>query len=370
MTSNTHVRRKKWIPPEPPYSGESVFEVMVSLYTGTMTQREAAIDKLVQFNDFRIIPMLISTLGDEDEKKATLAAITLLRFGRNAVPELIKALNYPLVDVRRKSVWVLWQIRDQRALRPLMQSLQHDPDSKVRRYAACGLGLLGSRIAINDLIEALADDDDRVRWDSAVSLAKLGSLSTRALTYAAQYAGPRVRAGAVNALAWIRDKDSIDILADALRDKDGYVRSRAAFALGWVGDRLASEPLRNALSDPDAEVRSQAAAALGWLHEDSAVSDLARLLDDESEIVAYVAADALRAIGTREAHDALMYASQHTNPSVAEMARTSHMVLNFEPNASSPSDALPTTRRKGLWLLSADKVRRCGLVITHNNRIQ
>ncbi len=368
MTPNTHVRRKKWAPPEPP----SVFELMVTLYTGNLSQREAAVNKLVKFKDSRIIPMLISTLGDEDEKRATLAAIILLRFGAHAVPDLIKALSYPLVDVRRKAIWILWQIGDTRALRPLMQSLQHDPDRKVRRYAACGLGLLNSPVAINDLIEALSDDDDRVRWDSAVSLAKLGSLSTHALTYAAQYAGPLVRAGAVNALAWIRDKDSIEILADALRDKNAYVRSRAAFALGWVGDRLASEPLRNALSDPDAEVRSQAAAALGWLREDSAVADLARLLNDESQIVAYVAVDALRAIATKEAHDALMYACQHTNPSVAELARTSHMVLDFEHNAQSPSQPLPTTRRKGLWLVSVDQIkeRRCRLVIAHDNRIQ
>lgn len=371
MIAPKHVRRKKWIPPQQAGRDETVFEVIVELYTGDITRREQAVKKLLQFKDVRIIPMLISTLGDDDERKATLAAITLQRFGHRAVPELIKALNYPLVDVRRKAVWVLWQIGDRRALRAFKDALHHDPDPKVRRYAACGLGLLGDPAAINALINALADTDDKVRWDSAVALAKLGSRSTRALTAAAQYAGPVVRGGAVNALAWIRDKDSIDILADALCDGDAYVRSRAAFALGWVGDRLAAEPLKQALADGDAGVRAQAAAALGWLHEDSAVADLAHLLNDDDEVVACAAVDALRGIATKEAHDALMYACQHPNPMVADFARASHMFMDYEypPQA----DPVPVTgRNKGLWFMTTDqlKERRCCLVITHDDTIQ
>jgi hypothetical protein len=57
-------------------------------------------------------------------------------------------------------------------------------------------------------------------------------------------------------------KDRIQVLVEALKDKDSFVRRSAAYALGELKDPRAVEPLIEALKDKDSDVRNAVAGAL------------------------------------------------------------------------------------------------------------
>lgn len=303
------------------------------------------------------IRILIKHLGSKNERKAIDAAVALIALGGEAVPELIKAMGSRNVLIRRKAVWPLLTIADERAIDPLITALQYDTDAKVRRNAARALGLIGGVRAINPLINAFGDTDDRVRWDTAVALEKIGAVAIESLVMALHYGGEKVRAGAVSALGWIRHTSALESLAAALHDKDAEVRTRAAFALGWIGDSRALEPLTAALSDPSEQVRMQAAAGLGWLRDSRAIEPLVKLLGENHAWVPYVATEALSQIGDEQAMMALAFASKYgTNPQVREAAR---MVLH---NMDIDPDTIVIEPRRKLWCYTGENVwekRRC-----------
>lgn len=328
-----------------------LFPVFAALYTGDASARNHAIRQLSHANDPRIIELLVQNLGDADERLAVLSAISLSRFGGAAVEPLLAALHHPNAEVRQRCIWVLWNLEDQRAVEPLMTTLRYDSDQKVRRFAACGLGMLKSPQAINSLIDALADDDERVRWDAAVALAKIGSRAVHSLIIAAQYGAPLMRAGAINALAWIRDERVVHIIAAALRDKHVQVRMRAAFALGWIGHQTAVEPLQWALRDCNEDVRMQAAAALGWLRDPKSIAALAPLLNDSNEWVAYTAVEALSSLGTSEAVAVLKSAAQHPSSRVRDAIQNGLIQLGML-SAHAQNKASRSIDVDSLWLES------------------
>lgn len=307
------------------------------------------------------IKILIKQLGSKNERQSIDAAVALIALHEEAVPELIKALGSRSVSIRRKAVWPLLTIGDERAINPLIAALQYDSDAKVRRNAARALGLIGGVRAIGPLINAFGDTDDRVRWDAAVALEKIGPVAIESLVMALHYGGEKVRAGAVSALGWIRHASAIESLATALKDKDAEVRTRAAFALGWIGDMRAFEPLMAALHDCSEQVRMQATAGLGWLRDPRAVEPLVTLLGEDHAWIPYVATEALIQIGDEQAIMALAFASKYgNNPHVREAARMALRNMDIDPDTISLEPYGRCVRK--LWHYSSENLwdkRRC-----------
>ncbi len=73
---------------------------------------------------------------------------------------------------------------------------------------------------------------------------------------------PNTRAGAAEALGFLRAHDAEGELVRCLQDSDERVRLQAAMALGWCGGRAAVDPLIAALDDDAWTVRQAAHAAL------------------------------------------------------------------------------------------------------------
>lgn len=132
------------------------------------------------------------------------------------------------------------------AVSPFVQALQND-DARVRQAAAVSLGKngLGAIDAVPQLIFALADADAGVRAAAAFALSVFGAHAMEAV--------PALRA--------------------ALFDEFAAVRARAAFALGQIGPsaRRAVEELARLVSDPDVSVRRNSASALGGIGADTVV---------------------------------------------------------------------------------------------------
>ncbi len=90
----------------------------------------------------------------------------------------------------------------------------------------------------------------------------IGVNSTEALVKALKNGSPVVRGAAACELGKIGDKKAVDGLIEALRDENPFVRQEAASALGAIGDKKAVEALTAALDDSSSGVQAAAVEAL------------------------------------------------------------------------------------------------------------
>ena len=67
---------------------------------------------------------------------------------------------------------------------------------------------------------------------------------------------------------------AVEPLIQALKDEDSRVRSSAASALGLIGDNRAVEPLIGALKDEDSSIREIVSYSLGRIEDNRAVEPL------------------------------------------------------------------------------------------------
>jgi serine/threonine protein kinase len=115
--------------------------------------------------------------------------------------------------------------------------------------------------------------------------------------------GPSAGGGEATApaVSFVGSPGSINVLIDALQEKDGSVRSKAARALGGIGPaaREAIPVLLGALQDREAHVRWDAARALGQIGA-AAAEGLAAAVNDKDPVVRQIAADALKSIIRRK----------------------------------------------------------------------
>lgn len=117
------------------------------------------------------------------------------------VAKLIAALGHPEPLTRRRAAWILGELRDRRALAPLIAAVEGSADP--------------------DLLE-----------------------------------------GAVEALGKLGDERAVDALARLLRSSYLSVRLKAVEALRSIGGPRATEAMRSALDDPNVSVREKATRAL------------------------------------------------------------------------------------------------------------
>jgi len=150
---------------------------------------------------------------------------------------------------------------------------------------------------IQVLVEALKDKDSFVRRSAAYALGELKDpRAVEPLIEALKDENRRVRAETAEALGKLKDPRAVEPLIEALKDKDSVVRGIAAEALGKLKDPRAVEPLIGALKDEDWYVRKSAAEALGELRDPRAVEPLIKALKDKDRNVRASAANALQKI--------------------------------------------------------------------------
>ena len=285
-------------------------------------------------NDFAT---LIASLASPDRAARWAAIQALIAAGAPAVPALIDALAAPDNAIREGAATALSRMGEP-ALAPAHDRAQSRRWTKVRSFAVWALGEAGDPRAVPALIPHAADAHPRVRSRSLWALVRICAPiadpppdpALRAAILPPLIAGladPRVvvRQTAAEALARLADPAAVPALAIALQDADPRVRENAALALGRTTASAAQDALLAATQDADVWVRICAARALVTTPGDAAqsrrtVDALAALLADtrepiEGERVCDVAADALQALGTPEAHAALEHwQRRHVRP--------------------------------------------------------
>lgn len=228
--------------------------------------RRQAYDTLWKYKDTRILEALILALKDEDLKIREIAARSLGEFKNSMVvkPLLEILQNDKASTVRAKALISVSskEFPNDQVFYELIKALRKDPDTDVRMYAASSLGDYKDKRAVNDLIAAIKENEDKENQNNA-----------------------DVRTEIAMALGEIGDKRALDPLLGLLNDSADDVRYYTAEALGQLGDIKASEPLVQILSNQQEirKVRGSAARAIGELKYSSPfiIEVLQSVLDDE-----------------------------------------------------------------------------------------
>lgn len=182
-------------------------------------------------------------------------------------------------------------------------------------------------IPFGALVEALADDAERMRTQAAESLGYRGeSRAVPPLLAALERPepSPRVRAAVYSALGRLGDARTVPVLGDCLtREAREEVRATCVSALAGVGgDESLSFVLAAYGSDDSIIVRRRAVDALGAFPQPASVRLLSELLGNEDAALRRRAVAALGHTGSRAATAPLLAhletASQNERPVVVE----------------------------------------------------
>ncbi len=184
--------------------------------------------------------LVVQPDANEDVREAAATALGVLR-QPEAVEPLAQALTYDeSADVRAAAANALAKLQQPEAVEPLVQALASDANEDVRGAAAESLGDLHSPDALPPLLEARSNDPSpkvRSATDDALNEFDLQEL-TEALE---EDDDPSVRAAAAQVLGERGDPSAIDELVNALQDDEEQVREAAGEALRQLGSETPME---------------------------------------------------------------------------------------------------------------------------------
>jgi HEAT repeat protein len=187
--------------------------------------------------------------------------------------------------------------------------LAQDADEQVRTSAAESLGHLGDKQGVEPLIAALKDRNNYVRTAAAAALGLLGPANAALpLIETLKDSDRLVRSAAAEALGHTNDVRAVRPLIEALGDPDQFVRTNAAYALGKLGDRQAVEPLMDAVHLDDNRIKNRAIDSLGAIGDARSLPVLIDALKDKDRFTRGNAAGALAKIGDKSAVEPLIQA--------------------------------------------------------------
>jgi HEAT repeat protein len=241
----------------------------------------------------------------ENELFKSWAIRPLIRLGKLSVEPLLAVAQNSKEDktMRHECISALGQIKDQRAVKPLIKLFYSD--NNLRTSIASALGNLGSQEAVTPLIAALKDSNYLFRANMARDLGKIGgSKAFEALTiFFSREEKSYVKMWTATALGESKDKRAFDFLQQNFYpETDVEIRSAIISALGPLGDRRAVPMLIQALKQEIAmRVRLRAAQALGELGGEEVIEPLIQALDDTDGTVRFYTVDVLGKLGDKRA---------------------------------------------------------------------
>ena len=153
-------------------------------------------------------------------------------------------------------------------------------DLMARIQAVEALGQIGDARIAPSLLEALKDPNKQVQYIAIKALGELRDTRAvePLMTILSNAEHGVFRLGAIQTLGVLKDPRATALLTEQLDDASVQVRRIATEALGEIGDRGAIDPLLKILNDPSAEVRWAAADALGSIGDASVADTLISII--------------------------------------------------------------------------------------------
>jgi HEAT repeat protein len=243
------------------------------------TVRARAAFALAQIADPRAMASLLAALKDPEDEVRIQAALALGNFcAPDTFDEIANLLLDDLkIEVRQAAARALGETRHLAALPFLMEALR-DSFWWYEREQASGDLLQAiknmGKLAVEPLIEALADHEGTVRKFAASILGDLGDLrAVEELGMAVYDLHHEVSRSAAEALGKL-GAPAIDFLAEALRHPEAAVREHAVTGLEMIQDVRVAPLLIEMLRDPDRTVQKQAILSLAKIRDQRAEAAL------------------------------------------------------------------------------------------------
>ncbi|MFC1540923.1 HEAT repeat domain-containing protein [Candidatus Latescibacterota bacterium] len=204
------------------------------------TRRRAGLELVQGRGGPETVPKLIQLLNSDNERTVFLAAQILgSQADTTAVQPLGLLIENPNPNIRSSAAWSLGSIGHESALSYLEKALD-DSVADVRNSAIKGIGYIHDPRAVKSIYKMFRDEADSVRAAAVHSLWMYRSYPEVEIT-AADFAVPlsdpseTVRYVTVQALGYEIDEDNSvagELLIEALRDQNKYVRVEAIVSLG------------------------------------------------------------------------------------------------------------------------------------------
>ena len=190
-----------------------------------------------------LIGIMKSSRSKDDTRAATKGLGILLATA--AAPELVVTAHSSDVDLAREALNSLDKIKD-RASGPKLVDLLDSSNKDIKRDTCVTVGILGTKDAVAKLQAIFQNDTDQ-----------------------------KDRVAALQGLAYLGDKVSVQIFTQALWNEDKDIRQAAAEGLAHAANPQSLSELQKAqLAEKDGGPKLAIAYALAALGQDSALSDL------------------------------------------------------------------------------------------------
>jgi cyclophilin family peptidyl-prolyl cis-trans isomerase/HEAT repeat protein len=217
--------------------------------------------------------------AEKDPEVRARAALAAGRIGDDAaIPRLAELLNRDDTEsVMATAAFAIGEIESVKGAEPLLGALRDSKSNAVRASAVEGLGKIAAALpeqAAEDrsrigaaILDVLKEQPQDLRLILLALTAALRAKPDGAATAVAGFitaSDPRVREDALNALARLRAKESLDQVRKLLEsDSDPLTRANAARVLGAAVDTPSVDALSSRMfNDADSRVRAAAIRAL------------------------------------------------------------------------------------------------------------
>jgi bilin biosynthesis protein len=264
-------------------------------------------EQIIPSSDQESIKKMVAGLGDPRGALRLTFAQSLGSVGTAAIPILCDSLkNNPNVLIRRASAKTLNIIGSKVALPNLIEAFRTDDDPVVQGSSAGAMATIGEP-AIESLLEILTDSQCSAFQVGLINLALsfAGSKAPNAFNQAAQSENPEIRIAALTALAEQVHSGTNDhakeLLIRALNDDASEVRAEAATIAGkTLEPEEIIDELCRLLKDENSQVRINTALALMKTEALSSITNLQEALslehNDQVKPVIEVAINQLKKI--------------------------------------------------------------------------
>ena len=264
-------------------------------------------EQIIPSSDQESIKKMVAGLGDPRGALRLTFAQSLGSVGTAAIPILCDSLkNNPNVLIRRASAKTLNIIGSKVALPNLIEAFRTDDDPVVQGSSAGAMATIGEP-AVESLLEILTDSQCSAFQVGLINLALsfAGSKAPNAFNQAAQSENPEIRIAALTALAEQVHSGTNDhakeLLIRALNDDASEVRAEAATIAGkTLEPEEIIDELCRLLKDENSQVRINTALALMKIEALPSITNLQEALslehNDQVKPVIEVAINQLKKI--------------------------------------------------------------------------
>ncbi len=188
-------------------NNRKVFEILDSLYLNTSSER--------------IMKKICSTLRFHNYTEA--------------IPNLLKGLEYESTQIKYNAACTLAALGEIQYCLQTFKAIWDDVNWQDKQGINRGLRNIGTPEAISILIKNTKDENTYVGCGAAICLAQIGYYNEAFPVLKEMLLIDDRKVSAINGLAYIGDKKSLDLIKSMIYDKNSHVRSQSSRVLKAYG---------------------------------------------------------------------------------------------------------------------------------------